>query len=211
MQYLTLAGPGRADLRVRGSSFLAFAAPAATEALAREVLAERQREHFDATHNCSAWRLRHGVQRANDAGEPGGSAGMPILAAIEGAGLTDCVVVVTRRFGGTKLGVGGLVRAYGEVAARALAAAPKREGMEAVRLRVRYAYGHTAAVMRVLSQTETSDVEHGFAGGGAEGELAFSVPRLIEAEFASLLSDSTAGEVTTERVGEGVVFRPHHG
>lgn len=211
MSFLTLSGPGSAELRVRGSSFLGYAAPAETEAAAREVLAGRQRQYFDATHNCSAWRLRGGVQRANDAGEPSGSAGAPILAAIEGAELFDCIVVVTRYFGGTKLGVGGLVRAYGEAAAAALAAAPKLEGVQAVRLRVRYPYGHTAAVMRVLSTTETYDVDHGFAAGGAGGEVGFSLPGALEAEVALRLSEFTAGDVVPERVDERVVFRPPRG
>jgi uncharacterized YigZ family protein len=207
MSFLTLSGPGYAEMRVRGSSFLAFAAPAASEEEARAVLAERQRLHFDATHNCSAWRLRGGVQRANDAGEPSGSAGPPILATVEGAGVIDCVVVVTRYYGGTKLGVGGLVRAYGDAAAQALALAPRRTGVEAVRLRVVYAYRHTAAVMRVVESVETYQVEHGYSDGGLQGEVTFLVPRPAEAEVARLLRDATAGEVAPSPVGAQVVYR----
>jgi putative IMPACT (imprinted ancient) family translation regulator len=207
MPFLTLSGPGYAEMRVRGSSFLAFAAPAASDEEARGVLAERQRLHFDATHNCSAWRLRGGVLRANDAGEPSGSAGPPILATIEGAGVTDCVVVVTRYFGGTKLGVGGLVRAYGDAAAQALAVAPRRTGVEAVRLRVIYPYGHTAAVMRVLEAVETYHVEHGYAEGGLQGEVTFCVPSQAEPEVARLLRDATAGEVVPSPLGAQVVYR----
>jgi uncharacterized YigZ family protein len=206
-EYLTLSGPGYVELRIRGSSFLAYAAQAASDEEARSVLAERQKLHFDATHNCSAWRVRGGVQRAHDAGEPSGSAGPPILAAIEGAGLVDCVVVVTRYFGGTKLGVGGLVRAYGDAAAQALAVAPRRTGLDAVRLRVVYAYGHTAAVMRVLEAVETYSVEHGYGGDGARGEISFSAPVDAEAEIRRLLSDATAGEVAPEAVGRQVVYR----
>jgi putative IMPACT (imprinted ancient) family translation regulator len=205
--FVTLAGPGSAELRVRGSSFLAWAAPAESEERAREVLAERQKRFFDATHNCSAWRLRGGVYRAHDAGEPSGSAGAPILAAIDGAGLVDCMVVVTRYFGGTKLGVGGLVRAYGEAAAAALAVAPKRTGLVSVRLRVRYGYGHTAAVMRVLETLDSHEVAHGYSDGGTQGEVSFSVPVGAEAAVRQFLSDTTAGEVEPERMGEGVILR----
>ena len=148
----TPAGPATAQPRDLGSRFLALAAPVCEEAGARAVLQERERQMFDAAHHCSAWRLRDGTGRANDAGEPSGSAGAPILAAIDGAGLVDCCVVVTRYFGGTKLGVGGLVRAYGEAAALALEGAPRRGGVRAVRLRVRYPYEHTAAVMRMLER-----------------------------------------------------------
>ena len=75
MPYLTLSAPGRAETRVLGSRFLAVALPVAGDAPARAALDARQRELFDATHHCSAWRLRDGSWRANDAGEPGGSAG----------------------------------------------------------------------------------------------------------------------------------------
>jgi hypothetical protein len=126
--FVTLAGDGVAQTRVKGSTFAALAAPAPDEAEARARLAAREREMWDATHHGSAWRMRGGTVRANDAGEPSGSTGAPILAAIDGAGLTDCVVIVTRYYGGTKLGVGGLVRAYGDAAAEALAAAPRRVG-----------------------------------------------------------------------------------
>ncbi|HYJ80479.1 MAG TPA: YigZ family protein, partial [Longimicrobiaceae bacterium] len=147
---------------MKGSVFLALAAPIASEEEARAVLAAREKALWDATHHCSAWRLRDGTARANDAGEPSGSAGAPILAAIEGAGLSDVIVVVTRWYGGTKLGVGGLVRAYGESAAEALAAAPRRTGTFAVRLVVRYGYEHTSAVMRALERAAVRDVEHGY-------------------------------------------------
>src|SRR3954468_15919307 len=174
--FLTLAGPGEAETRVKASVFLAYAAPVASEEEARAILAAREKAMWDANHHCSAWRLRTGVARANDAGEPSGSAGAPIVAAIEGAGLTDALVIVTRWFGGTKLGVGGLVRAYGEAAALALEAAPRRVGTVAERLRVRYPYAHTAAVMRVLERAGAARVEHGYAETGDAGIVELSVP-----------------------------------
>lgn len=101
----TLLGPAQLQLEVRKSRFLAHAAPVAdAEAALAFIAATSVRE---ATHNCWAWRI--GAQyRFNDDGEPGGSAGRPILAAIEGQGLDQVVVLVTRWFGGIKLGVGGL-------------------------------------------------------------------------------------------------------
>ncbi|MBV9775326.1 MAG: YigZ family protein, partial [Gemmatimonadetes bacterium] len=157
--FVTLAAPGEAETRVKASTFLALAVPVTTEEEARAVVAARAKAMFDATHHCSAWRLRGGTGRANDAGEPSGSAGAPILAAIDGAGVVDCCVVVTRYYGGTKLGVGGLVRAYGEAAALALAEAPRRAGVLAARLRVRYPYEHTAPVMRMLERVGADAVE----------------------------------------------------
>jgi putative IMPACT (imprinted ancient) family translation regulator len=132
--FVTLAAPAEAQIREKVSVFLARAAPVETEAEARAVLAEREKAMWDATHHCSAWSLRSCIRRGNDAGKPSGSAGAPILAAIEGGAHR------LRRRGdalvrGTKLGVGGLMRAYGEAVARAAGA--RRTGVEAARLRGR--------------------------------------------------------------------------
>ncbi|HEX2208562.1 MAG TPA: YigZ family protein [Longimicrobium sp.] len=205
--FTTLAAPAEAQFREKASVFLAYAAPVTTEAEARAVLAEREKLHWDATHNCSAWSLRGGVRRANDAGEPSGSAGAPILTAIEGAGITDCIVIVTRWYGGTKLGVGGLVRAYGDAAARALEAAPRRLGTEAIRLSIQYPYAHTAAVMRAMERAGAEEMEHGYAPAGDAGIVEFSVPATAVDALADELREGTAGAVAPERKGDRVLYR----
>ncbi|HYH78536.1 MAG TPA: YigZ family protein [Longimicrobium sp.] len=192
---------------MKASVFLATAWPVETEDEARRVLAAREKATWDANHHCSAWKLRGGVSRANDAGEPGGSAGAPILAAIEGAGLVDVLVIVTRWFGGTKLGVGGLVRAYGEAAALALEAAPRRVGTVAERLRVVYPYAHTAAVMRVLERAGAAAVEHGYADSGDAGTVAFSVAASLRERVRDELREATAGALAPEPLGAAVLYR----
>jgi putative IMPACT (imprinted ancient) family translation regulator len=203
--FTTLAAPAEARVREKASVFLAYAAPARTEEEARAVLAERERLHHDATHHCSAWLLRGGARRANDAGEPGGSAGAPILAAIAGAGLTDCVVVVTRWYGGTKLGVGGLVRAYGEAEARALADAPRREGRAASQIAIRYPYAHTAAVMRALERAGAEEIGHGYDPSGAAGVVEAAIPEARLEALAEALREGTGGAAEVE-AGERVVL-----
>lgn len=120
------AGKGRAEIRERASRFLAFAFPASdTEQAAGEV-ARLKKQYHDATHVAFAWKIGSGdsaVARSSDAGEPSGTAGKPIAAAIESAGIGDVAVAVVRYFGGTKLGTGGLARAYREAAGQAIAAA----------------------------------------------------------------------------------------
>jgi putative IMPACT (imprinted ancient) family translation regulator len=209
--FVTLAGDGEAETRVKGSTFLALAAPAESEEEARARLEPVQKRFFDASHHCSAWRLRGGAWRANDAGEPSGSAGAPILAAIDGAGVTDCVVVVTRWFGGTKLGVGGLVRAYGDAAALALAASPRRVGTPAARLSIEYGYEHTAAVMRALERAGAAQVEHGYAGDGQRGVVAFAVPLAAQAALGDELREATAGAVEPAVAGRAVLYRNETG
>src|SRR5690606_40120786 len=104
-----------------------------------------------ATHNCWAYRIG-GLYRSSDDGEPAGTAGRPILAAIDGQGLDEVVVVVTRWYGGIKLGAGGLVRAYGGCAAECLRTAPRRTLIEYVHLRLAYPFEHTGAVHAALAQ-----------------------------------------------------------
>ena len=205
--FLTLAGTGQAQTRVKASVFLGTAWPVETEDEARAVLAAREKAMWDATHHCNAWKLRGGAARANDAGEPGGSAGAPILAAIEGAGLVDVLVIVTRWYGGTKLGVGGLVRAYGDAAALALQAAPRRVGTVAERLRVRYPYAHTAAVMRVAERAGAAAIEHGYAESGDAGIVEFSVPASVTVFVRAELREATAGAVSPEPLGAAVLYR----
>lgn len=120
--YHTLAAPATGEYKDRNSKFIAYAYPVPTEAAALAQLEVLRKEHFKARHHCFAWRLgpdgaRH---RANDDGEPSGTAGRPILGQIDACGLTDVLIVVVRYFGGTLLGTSGLIQAYRESAAEAL-------------------------------------------------------------------------------------------
>jgi putative IMPACT (imprinted ancient) family translation regulator len=137
--YRTLTATRRAETRERGSRFVATAAPARDEAERGAVLEATAVELPGATHHCWAWiAAREGgeVSRAHDAGEPAGTAGPPILQAIRGAGLCDVIVVVSRWFGGVKLGKGGLARAYRAAARAALDGAPAIETVPEARLTV---------------------------------------------------------------------------
>jgi uncharacterized YigZ family protein len=124
----TITGPARAEREVTRSRFVATLAPALDDAAAEQVVAAIRQEFPDARHHCVATvHGSHGEQRrGDDDGEPGGTAGAPMLAALAGARLTDVVAVVTRYFGGTLLGSGGLVRAYGGAVADAVRVAERR-------------------------------------------------------------------------------------
>jgi uncharacterized YigZ family protein len=147
------AREGRGEVREKASRFFAFAARAASPAGAEDFLARVRRDHHDATHVAFAWKLGAGdaaAVRTSDAGEPSGTAGRPILGAVESAGLSDTVVAVVRYYGGTKLGTGGLARAYRLAADRALEAAGAETVYDTVRLEVRCAYDRAGLVRRLL-------------------------------------------------------------
>ena len=124
--YKTTAENGTASYEIQKSRFIAYTSHVETEAEARDFVAAIKKKHFDARHNCSAWVLGadSSQQKSNDDGEPGGTAGNPILEAIKQHGLTNVVVVVTSYFGGIKLGAGGLIRAYSHTASLGLEATP---------------------------------------------------------------------------------------
>lgn len=129
-----LTAPATFKLREKASVFLAELHPAPDAAARAEVLARLRKRDFDATHHCSAWREGVPVKAwgADDDGEPGGTAGAPMLRVLEGAELTDLLAVCLRWYGGTKLGTGGLVRAYTEALQGAVADARERGLLEKV-------------------------------------------------------------------------------
>ncbi|GAB94337.1 putative YigZ family protein [Kineosphaera limosa] len=126
--YRTLASPATAEIEAKRSRFLARLEPVADEEAAREVIDAARRAHHDARHHCSAFILGpdRRTERSNDDGEPAGTAGSPMLDVLRGSGYTDVVAVVTRWFGGTLLGTGGLIRAYSDAVSAALAQADPR-------------------------------------------------------------------------------------
>ncbi|CAM3999968.1 YigZ family protein [Mesobacillus zeae] len=123
--YLTVKGPGECEILIQKSRFISHVTRAETEEAAQNFIMTIRKQHWNATHNCSAYLIgeHDQIQKANDDGEPGGTAGVPILEVLKKKKLKDTVVVVTRYFGGIKLGAGGLIRAYGKAASEGVAAA----------------------------------------------------------------------------------------
>ncbi len=113
--YQTVKGKGEHEIIIQKSRFIAFFDRVETEEAAQAFIEKIKKDHWNANHNCSAYLIgeRDEIQKANDDGEPSGTAGVPMLEVLKKRGLKDTVVVVTRYFGGIKLGAGGLIRAYG--------------------------------------------------------------------------------------------------
>ena len=198
--YTTLATPLRYEPeKIKGSRFIACVAPARSEDEAKAFLESVRAAFDDAGHHCFAWRLGPdgSVTRSGDDGEPSGSAGRPILLQLEGHEVTDVVAVVVRYFGGTKLGVGGLMRAYGGAAGQALdraelAVVPIRQS-----LRCTHDYGDSGAIAGVLA---AHGLEAESAAYGSEVSFVIHVALRAEAEVTRALGDATAGRARIERL-----------
>ena len=150
--YKSIAGLSEGLFKDNGSRFIAKAYPVESEAEVREIVAAIRKEYHDARHHCYAYRigLDGATWRANDDGEPSGSAGRPILGQIDSAGLSDILVVVIRYFGGIKLGIPGLIRAYRTSTADALSQARVVEKVAGRWVTLRFPYDSLPAVMKAV-------------------------------------------------------------
>src|SRR5690625_4540546 len=140
--YLTVKNYGKHEINIQKSRFIGYVQRVETEEEAQEFIRKIQKKHHDATHNCFAYIIGENdqIQKANDDGEPSGTAGIPILEVIKRQNLKNTAVVVTRYFGGIKLGAGGLIRAYGKSTAEAIKATGivKRQFMQGIAVKVDY-------------------------------------------------------------------------
>ncbi len=162
--YFTIESASKGLFKDRGSKFYSFVFPVSTEAEIRFHLEQLRKEYHDARHHCYAWRLRpdHSLFRANDDGEPSSSAGKPILTQIESRELTDVLVVVIRYFGGTLLGVGGLINAYKTAAADALEKCNISKKYIYNSFEVRFEYSLMNSVMKIIKDHELKNYDHHF-------------------------------------------------
>ena len=152
--YKSISLPSQGSYKDNGSKFLAFAFPVETEAQIKEHVAALKKEYFDARHHCYAYRLRYdySVWRANDDGEPSSSAGRPILGQILSNELSDILIVVVRYFGGIKLGVPGLIRAYKTASADAIANSQICEKIATNEYSISFPYERMNDIMKVLKE-----------------------------------------------------------
>lgn len=195
---MTLAEPASCEEEVKKSRFIARAAPAASPEEALGFL-ERVRDP-EATHNCWAYRIGP-LYRFSDDGEPGGTAGRPILGAIEKQGLDHVVVVVTRYFGGIKLGAGGLARAYGGVAASCLRQAAQVPLEHHLRVRLIAGFAATGLAYELLSRHAASEREERYTAEGVVIEFTLKESEL--SAFEDDLRAASRGTLWLEVIAPG--------
>ncbi|MFB4320531.1 IMPACT family protein [Actinomadura sp. 21ATH] len=203
----TISGVVTSELEIRRSRFVCTLARVADEAAAVEFIARHRRAHRDAPHNCTAYVVGElgEITKSSDDGEPSGTAGAPMLEVLVRNGLTCVAAVVTRYFGGVKLGAGGLVRAYGQAVAEAVEAAAVVERVPVVTVTVEVEHALAGRFLGDLHGTgrQPSDVRYGEA---VQADVAVAVPEL--AGFEAWVAGVTAGRARSRRGASGFVDVP---
>ncbi len=184
--YKSIAARSEGLFKDNGSRFIAFAFPVETPDQVKSIVDSLKKEYHDARHHCYAYRLGYqgDVFRANDDGEPSGSAGRPILGQIDTLGLSDVLVVVVRYFGGIKLGIPGLIRAYKTSTADALAQAEIVEKVAGKNWQLNFGYLSMNAVMKVLKDMDLPQKDQQF---GTDCSLVTRVRLSAEQTFRERL------------------------
>jgi len=162
--YKTISKPSEGLFKDKSSKFISFAYPVKSEDEIREIILTLKKEHHSARHHCYAWRLGHEklLFRANDDGEPSSTAGKPILGQIQNHDLTNILIVVVRYFGGTLLGVSGLINAYKNAAMDAIDQAEVIEKIVEQNLLIEFGYGVMNEVMKVFKDEKLPQIESAF-------------------------------------------------
>ncbi|NMB25981.1 MAG: YigZ family protein [Firmicutes bacterium] len=206
-EYLTLRGSGSDMVVIRRSKFIGAAAPARDETEALEFLEKVREEHKQATHNVYAYQIgeNNQLQRFSDDGEPSGTAGMPALEVIKNMDLRDVIVVVTRYFGGTKLGAGGLVRAYTEGAKIGILAAGIVREVLHTRYRATIDYTFAGKLENVIMQSpwRLENTEY-----GADVTFTLLAPPGEGPRLEEIFTEITSGQALIKELGQEYVSLP---
>ena len=192
--YRSIPAPAEGLFKDNGSRFIALAYPVETEEEVKEIVASLKKKYHDARHHCFAYRLGHKGDRfrANDDGEPSSSAGRPILGQIDSRCLSDVLVVVVRYFGGIKLGIPGLIRAYKTSTADALDNAGTVEKIAGEWYRIRFGYLSMNQVMKAVKDMELPQKAQEF---GEDCSMQFRVRLSLKEDFLKRMGDIEGCEV----------------
>jgi uncharacterized YigZ family protein len=190
--------------KIRGSTFIGRAYKVTNSKEAEDILSRIRKEYYDASHHCFAYKINDGSEKYSDDGEPNGTAGIRIMNAIESASLTNLLVIVIRYFGGTKLGVGPLGKAYSETALELLSAAEKIELKRFQKIRIEYSYNDTSAIHFLLNKYICREIESGYDDGPIIN--AKISPDSIDL-FREELIERTSGNAQLHKLEEEVYLR----
>lgn len=202
--YYTVKKSGSKEINIQKSRFIGYIRRVETEEAAQKFIQEIQKKHYDATHNCFAYIIgeNNQIQKANDDGEPGGTAGVPMLEVLKRQNLKDTAVVATRYFGGIKLGAGGLIRAYGRTTSEAIKATGivRRQLMQGISVTVDY-----TLIGRLENELRNSD--HIIDSIDYQESVTFNVYVKVgeEEDFRNWIVDLTSDNVLLEDLDQAYV------
>ena len=188
----------RAEIEILNSRFIATIAPVFSIEEAKTFIRRIKQQYADASHNVPAYLIGHGttmIAHCNDDGEPSGTAGRPSLAVLQGSGLGDVAIVVTRYFGGTKLGTGGLVRAYGDAVKAVLAVITTAIKVEVYLLMIAFPYSHFERIEKLIALHRGKLLDSEFS---AEITLSFQLEVEQYPHFSKALDELSQGSLSAE-------------
>lgn len=195
--YSTIAGPAETEIKVKASRFIGSISRVESIEASENFLASIKKRYHDARHHCYAYLINEKEFRYNDDGEPNQSAGKPIFDVIHGSGLKEIMIVVTRYFGGTKLGVGGLVRAYSEAALAVLELVDRIEIIQTHRYQINYGYDDTSIVMHELEKVAGKIIDNHY---GDAATIKVDVRQSKGDDFQNDLIEASHGRIQIEMI-----------
>lgn len=193
--YYSISKPARSEIKIKGSRFIGLCFPVSNSEQCAQILSEQQRTYHDANHVCCGYQVGVGdsaVYRSSDAGEPAGTAGAPILNVIRGENLTNIIVIIVRYFGGTKLGIGGLVKAYTESAKNTLERSKRIRFEILSTIRFQIDFNFLDPTMRIMTKFNAKVIEQKYEN---EVELSISVPVSNKTNLIEKLIDISKGKI----------------
>ena len=206
-EYFSIASPFRTQCKVEGSKFIADVFPVNSEEEAKTFLTNVRKEFFDATHHCFAYCIgeSRSIVRASDDGEPSGTAGHKIMSAIDSHGLSDILVVVTRYFGGTNLGVGGLGRAYFDSANSALLHCKRVHKVLMAVIQISFPFDLTNVVMNLITQGRYDVVSRSYAADASI--LHLHIPQQQANSFHEIIQNASKGRIGIDILREEYITK----
>lgn len=204
----TIAHDGSVELEIRKSRFIGSAFRVDDEAAARAIIDLMRKEHWNANHNCTAWRIGPNgrFQRTSDDGEPAGTAGVPMLDVLNHREITDTLVIVTRYFGGVKLGAGGLIRAYGSAVSAVINHVGVVERKPLTEVTVAIGHADSGRFENYLRSTEYTIADTRYTSDGVEYVVFIEPPEVPT--YATMVSEQTSGRYAAVETGSKIVEVP---
>jgi len=200
-QRIIPASETKIELQVSNSTFIATASPAFSVEEAKIFIEQVRELYQDATHNVPVYIIGHPpatIEHSSDDGEPSGTAGRPALSVLRGSGLGDIVIVITRYFGGTKLGTGGLVRAYSDAVREVLQVLPKAQKVATVKAQILVPYSFYEQAQRLISSFKGTIAEQDF---GVDVTLTIQMTEANFPDFQQTLFEKSNGQIEAELIG----------